>query len=350
MKNRTNILKVNTIVLLIFVVLTLYSRSFPQDFSDGEIDFIFKPENNWTQFVIWLEDENGDYAGTAFITNFIGRRGGGNRTDGTNIDSPAGNRLSAFPIWAHKRGVIDTTYGIENNYPPAANKPAYPQEIDAVSGATPGPGIQTMTKHLSGLAYGEYNCFIEVNRSYDFNSYHDYSFYRGQPSLVWKTTINVNGSADSSMVLDYFGYGSTDGSDGLINPPDSTITTAADLLRDIGEFKFNVLYNPGSVSVQEESAGSSLDNFSLNQNYPNPFNPVTVISYFLPQSGHVNLAVYNIYGQRVAVLVDQQETAGYKRISWDGKDSKGLDVSNGIYLYKLQTCEHTGIKTMVFLK
>lgn len=339
------------ITLVIFVVLSWNSSIFPQNFSNGTIDFIFQPINNWTQFVMWMENENGGYIGTVFITNFIGRRGGGNRTSDRDIDTSSGNRLSALPIWAHKRDVIDTTFGIENCYPPAETQPAYPDDIDAVSGATPNQSIQTKTWQLSGLPHGDYNCWIEVNRSYDSNEYHDYSFYRGQPSLVWKTTIEVKNSADSSMVADYLGYGSTDGSDGEISPPDSTITTAANLLRDLGGYKFKVVYTPASVSIEDDFRGSPQDNcFFLDQNYPNPFNSITEIRYFLPKSSNVNLAIYDIIGQKVAILVDKQETAGYKRISWDGRNLKGQEVSNGIYLYKMQTAEYTNTKMMVFLK
>jgi len=277
--------------------------------------------------------------------------GGGNRTSDRDIDTPSGNRLSALPIWAYKRNVIDTTFGIENYYPPAETQAAYPDEIDAVSGATPNQSIQTKTWQLAGLPHGDYNCWIEVNRSYDFNQYHEYSFYRGQPSLVWNTTISVKDSADSTMVLDYLGYGSTDGSDGEINPPDLTITTAANLLRDLGGYKFQVVYTPVSVGMEDDFRGSLQDNyFFLDQNYPNPFNSVTEIRYFLPKSSYVNLAIYDIMGQKVAILVDKQETAGYKRICWEGRNLKGQEVTNGIYLYNIQTSEYTNTKRMVFLK
>jgi len=77
MKERTNKLMVKyAIILVIFVVLTWNSSIFPQDFSNGTIDFIFRPENSWTQFAIWIEDGNGRYIATVFITDFIGRGGG----------------------------------------------------------------------------------------------------------------------------------------------------------------------------------------------------------------------------------------------------------------------------------
>ena len=349
MRERKNKLKKPyTITITLFVVLVWNSSIFPQDFSNGSIDFIFEPENNWTQLAIWIEDENEKYIGTVYLTDFIGRRGGGNRTSDTNIDTQSGNRLSALPIWAHKRGVMDSTFGIENYYPPAESKSAYPDDIDAVSGATPNQNTQTKTWQLSGLPFGEYNCWIEVNRSYDFNQYHTYSFYRGQPSLVWNTTVNVTNSANSNMISDYLGYGSLDGSDGEINFPDSTITTAVNLLRDLGGYKFKVVYTPGSVIIVNNLL---LDNFfDLEQNYPNPFNSSTEIRYFLPKSNHVNLTVYTIAGQKVAVLIDKLQTAGIKEVSWDGRNIEDQEVASGLYLFKIQTGEYTKTKTMVFLK
>jgi hypothetical protein len=347
MKERTNKLMVEyAITLVIFVVLTWYSSIFPQSFSNGTIDFIFRPENNWTQFAIWVEDGKGEYIGTVFITNFIGRRGGGNRTGDRDIDTPSGSRLSALPIWALKRSVIDTTFGIENYYPPAETQPAYPDEMDAVSGATPNQSIQTKKWQLSGLLHGDYSCWIEVNRSYDFNQYHNYSFYRGQPSLVWNTTIGVRNSADSSMVADYLGYGSTDGSDGGINPPDMTVTTAVNLLSDLGGHKFKVVYTPGSVGIEDDFRGSLHNNyFLLNQNYPNPFNPVTMINYQLPMTNEVNLSIYNLRGQRVATLVNERKRAGHHKVEWDASG-----YSSGIYYYQLNAGEFQNVKKMILIK
>ena len=57
-------------------------------------------------------------------------------------------------------------------------------------------------------------------------------------------------SADSASVLEYQGYGSIDGSNDKINPPDMTITTAADLLMDLGGYKFKVVYSPDNASVE----------------------------------------------------------------------------------------------------
>ena len=74
-----------------------------------------------------------------------------------------------------------------------------------------------------------------------------------------------------------------------------------------------------------------LSNYSLDQNYPNPFNPVTTIKYQLPQSGKVQLDVYNINGQLVENLVSEHQEAGYYSVQWDASK-----VGSGVYFYKIQ--------------
>lgn len=90
--------------------------------------------------------------------------------------------------------------------------------------------------------------------------------------------------------------------------------------------------------------------YQLFQNYPNPFNPETQIRYDLPASGHVKLTVYNVLGQKVKVLVDEVQDAGYKSVIWDGKDNSGKDVASGIYFFKIEAQNFDKTKKMVLLK
>ena len=77
----------------------------------------------------------------------------------------------------------------------------------------------------------------------------------------------------------------------------------------------------------------------LQQNAPNPFNSQTVISYVLPKSGPVRLEVFSVIGQRVAVLRQGPQQAGYHRLHWNARDSAGRPLASGIYLYRLVTEE-----------
>jgi len=75
--------------------------------------------------------------------------------------------------------------------------------------------------------------------------------------------------------------------------------------------------------------------YKLDQNYPNPFNPVTTISYQLPFDSKVNIEIYNILGQKVITLINENKPAGYYDIQWDGLSQNGAKVASGIYIYRM---------------
>lgn len=74
----------------------------------------------------------------------------------------------------------------------------------------------------------------------------------------------------------------------------------------------------------------------LNQNYPNPFNPGTKISFILTRPAEITLLIYDMLGQQVATLAGGVLAPGYHEYSWDGKNSIGMNVVSGIYIYKLK--------------
>lgn len=84
------------------------------------------------------------------------------------------------------------------------------------------------------------------------------------------------------------------------------------------------------ITSNNEFADKGITNFILKQNYPNPFNPLTTINYSLPESGIVNLTVYDLLGQKICTLIDQHQNADEYHISFDS-----TDLSSGIYLYRL---------------
>jgi len=83
----------------------------------------------------------------------------------------------------------------------------------------------------------------------------------------------------------------------------------------------------------------------LHNNYPNPFNPSTQIAFDLPRESHVTLEVYNILGERVALLVDEVRGAGYHQVRFD---ASGL--ASGIYLYRMTANNVTLMNKMVLMK
>ena len=104
------------------------------------------------------------------------------------------------------------------------------------------------------------------------------------------------------------------------------------------------------ANVEFARLTSEADEYALEQNVPNPFNPSTVIGYRIPEAGPVRLAIYNLLGQEVRVLVDRHMEAGSLSATWDGKDETGRQVSSGIYLYRIQAGGFLASKRMMFLK
>ena len=92
------------------------------------------------------------------------------------------------------------------------------------------------------------------------------------------------------------------------------------------------------------------DSPQLAQNAPNPFNSQTVLSYFLPAAGPAHLAVFTLTGQRVAVLQQGPQQAGYHRLRWNGRDDAGRSLASGMYLYRLVTDEVVLTRKLILLR
>jgi len=86
------------------------------------------------------------------------------------------------------------------------------------------------------------------------------------------------------------------------------------------------------------------------KNWPNPFNPITKIEFSLPRDGHVSLKVYNVRGELVRTLVDENRTAGVNVIEWDGSDDRGQSVASGVYFYETRTAGKSTVNKMALVK
>ena len=109
------------------------------------------------------------------------------------------------------------------------------------------------------------------------------------------------------------------------------------------------LYDFSALSNDESTIPSS-HSYQLS-NYPNPFNPDTRISFSIPNESEVELTVYNVKGQKVKALLNDNFEKGNHSIVWDGFDDSGKPVSSGIYLYKLNINGKTeAVKKCLLLK
>jgi hypothetical protein len=85
--------------------------------------------------------------------------------------------------------------------------------------------------------------------------------------------------------------------------------------------------------------------YYLHQNYPNPFNPTTYIRYGIAESGYISLKVYDVLGNELITLVNEEKTAGEYMVKFNSKN-----LASGIYFYELKTKEFIQIKKMVLTR
>ncbi|MCH8943127.1 MAG: T9SS type A sorting domain-containing protein, partial [Bacteroidetes bacterium] len=90
--------------------------------------------------------------------------------------------------------------------------------------------------------------------------------------------------------------------------------------------------------------------YATEQNYPNPFNPTTTIRFALPEASFVTLKIYNMLGQEVKTLVNEQKNAGTFNVQWKGDNDSGNKVSSGTYIYRVIAGSHIFTKKMILLK
>jgi len=99
------------------------------------------------------------------------------------------------------------------------------------------------------------------------------------------------------------------------------------------------------TTVNVEAETQLPTSYSLEQNYPNPFNPVTNVEFRIKNEGKVKLAVYDLLGREVAVLVNERKPVGRYEVTWDASR-----MASGIYCYRLMTGSFVGVKKMILLK
>lgn len=95
---------------------------------------------------------------------------------------------------------------------------------------------------------------------------------------------------------------------------------------------------------------NEIASIQLTKNYPNPFNRGTMIEYELPDRSHVQIAVFNMLGQKVKTLYNDMQYAGTFEVPWDGTNEAGTLVSSGIYLCRLKTDAGISVRKMFFQK
>ena len=149
-------------------------------------------------------------------------------------------------------------------------------------------------------------------------------------------TSGVFASSDQGNTWSSLGMGGFGVSSILINPSMHTIYAGT---------KDGKIYSRVNEITAVNEKQELPTEFSLKQNYPNPFNPSTTIEFAMPKDGKYSIKVYNVIGQIVKVLADQDFSAGYHKIQFNAND-----LSSGIYFYQLLGENVNLTRKMILLK
>ena len=155
----------------------------------------------------------------------------------------------------------------------------------------------------------------------------------------WGDGTNSSWSPDTSAAHKW----SSEGTFGIVAFARSKVDTSQMTYSDtlfVNVHLFNSVENGNAVP----------QTFALYQNYPNPFNPETSIRYQVPENTHVTLEIYNIQGQKIRHLVNEEKSAGYYTIVWDGKNDSNVGVSSGVYILQMKAGQYQNVIKMSFLK
>jgi flagellar hook assembly protein FlgD len=109
-------------------------------------------------------------------------------------------------------------------------------------------------------------------------------------------------------------------------------------------------YTGVATAIEETDTTTEPDGLVLAQNYPNPFNTSTAINFSLPGPAVVDLAIFNLAGQKVSTLVSGELNSGAHAVSWDGRDDAGRSLASGVYLYRLDAGELRQHRKLLLIK
>lgn len=197
-----------------------------------EISVKVTPGEHWKekrepQVAVWLEDEDGNYIRTLYVTERAGHK--------SWIFGPKEGRPESLPVWygASKDGSASDKESASPATASASSTPSAPlsRELDAVTGATPKSAL-TLSAQIEDRA-----CIIkaEFNNSFDYNDFYTKksSGVNGQPSVVYSSKIPADLAAGQEITLEFEGSGSLSGENGEINKRAENLTTAKKIVKSV---------------------------------------------------------------------------------------------------------------------
>ena len=160
-------------------------------------------------------------------------------------------------------------------------------------------------------------------------------------------SINNNllaGTAHGIFLSTTNGSNWTEVDSGMTNKDVNTLIFMDDYLY-AGTWDSGVWKRPLNEITSVESVQSKLSNYKLFQNYPNPFNSSTTIKFEIPKDGLVTLKIYNILGEEIETLFNEERSSGRYEVNFDA-----FKLPSGIYFYQLKTRDYVDTRKMILLK
>ena len=204
-----------------------------------EITVKVRPGQHWKekrepQIALWLEDSQGNYIRTLYVTERAGHK--------SWIFGPKEGRPESLPVWygASKSGSTASKTEASSSGTKAspsaesassAPSPSLSRSLDAVTGATPKSELNLTVQ----IEEGDYIIKAEFNNSFDYNDFYTKksSGVNGQPSVVYSAKIPANLTAGQEISLDFAGTGSLTGGDGSISKNTQNLTSAREIVNSI---------------------------------------------------------------------------------------------------------------------
>lgn len=317
-------------------------------YSLGRVSGFFTPkifsDNEGGALYVWQDDRNSTNLQTSYVQHISAGGFKGLTENGIAISTMAGvNMFDASACYDSTSGFTYVVWKQSNSL--QSQFQIYGQAISPFN-------IRTWTdngKMFADLATSSaINQLCFVRNGYIVFTYNE-ALFGSNNNLVKAFATDVTGN-----VL----WGSTPISVASSVTPKSRLTAALDNNSMLKVAWSDERSGPGGIYAQNVNSNGSLglteiqtistgipDAFTLSQNYPNPFNPVTMINYTITGSELVSLKVFDILGNEIAVLVNQRQSPGSYRVSFEGGS-----VPSGIYFYKIKAGNFTDTKRMMLIK
>ncbi|MCH7755672.1 T9SS type A sorting domain-containing protein [candidate division KSB1 bacterium] len=260
------------------------------------------------------------------------------RTESPGLNINMTGTVSDLDLWLFDISVTVIIAG-----PTTEDRGAPTDETISLSALAPGSyviGVAIFDPNSAGPLQSPYRLTVSGDIPGTGPALQSFNIYRSETS----------NAVSSGSVIANVGFETTSFTDQ--NLAANTFFYQVTTVYDLGESPPSNEISAVVTSIRDETVNLPTT-FALEQNYPNPFNPSTIITYAIPISHNnqqVKLEIFNALGQKVRTLINEQLSANFHTIEWDGTNDLGRPVTSGLYLYRIEAGSFVQVRKMLFLK